>query len=232
MHPHHSKKPDPVSNPSTEVGSGTPDLFLFDFDGTVADTLDISHGILNELAAEFGFRTLSRGELPHVRTLGTRDFIRHLGISTWKIPKISRRGLRLLQDRISEVRPIAGMPEVLQILHSRGHRIGVLTSNSETNVLAFIAGNRLPYFHFVRSSSKLFGKSREMRRIAKAQKTDPSRVLYVGDETRDIEAAREAGLRVAAVSWGYNAAETLASLSPDHLLHSPGELLQFADSSR
>ena len=119
MHPHHSKKPDPVSNPSTEVGSGTPDLFLFDFDGTVADTLDISHGILNELAAEFGFRTLSRGELPHVRTLGTRDFIRHLGISTWKIPKISRRGLRLLQDRISEVRPIAGMPEVLQILHSR-----------------------------------------------------------------------------------------------------------------
>jgi phosphoglycolate phosphatase len=203
-----------------------PDLFLFDFDGTVADTLEISHSILNELAAEFGFRPLQREELPLARTLGTREFIKHLGISAWKVPRISRRGLRLLQERIAEVRPIAGMPEVLEELHGRGHRIGILTSNSETNVLAFIARHRLPYFHFVRTSSKLFGKSREMRRILKAEGLAPERVLYVGDETRDIEAAKETGLPMAAVGWGYNAPEALASLSPEHLLNHPGELLR------
>lgn len=204
----------------------SPDLFLFDFDGTVADTLQIAHGILNQLASEFRFRHLPPEELNHVRTLGTRDFIRHLGISGWKVPRISKRGLRLLQERIADVRPIAGMPEVLKELHGRGHRIGILTSNSETNVLAFIARHQLPYFHFVRTSSKLFGKSREMRRILKNEGLSPERVLYIGDETRDIEASREAGLRVAAVGWGYNAPEVLAALGPDHLLKHPGELLR------
>jgi phosphoglycolate phosphatase len=215
------------SSPVEKVpGSGAPELFLFDFDGTVADTLGIAHGILNQLAEEFRFRPLPPEELDHVRTLGTRDFIRHLGISGWRVPRISRRGLSLLQERIADVQPIAGMPEVLEELHGRGHRIGILTSNSETNVLAFIARHRLPYFHFVRTSSKLFGKSREMRRILKTEGLAAERVLYVGDETRDIEAAKEAGLRMAAVDWGYNAPEVLSSLAPDHLLSHPSELLR------
>ena len=202
-----------------------PDLFLFDFDGTVADTLTISHSILNDLAREFRFRTLPTEELQQARLMGTREFIRHLGISSWRVPRIAHRGLLELQNRITEVEPIAGIPAVLAELHGRGHRIGILTSNSETNVLAFIARNSLPYFHFVRTSSKLFGKARVMRKIVREEKTQPGRVIYVGDETRDIEAAREAGLRIAAVTWGYNAEETLAGLAPDHLLRSPGELL-------
>jgi phosphoglycolate phosphatase len=210
----------------TDPGSGAPELFLFDFDGTVADTLEISHSILNDLASEFRFRPLPRGELEGVRALGTRDFIRHLGISAWRVPKIARRGLLLMQERIAEVNPIPGMPETLAELHRRGHRIGILTSNSETNVLAFLARHRLPYFHFVRTSSKLFGKGREMRRILRSENISPSRALYVGDETRDIEAAKESGLRMAAVSWGYNTAGTLAALAPEHLLHHPAELLR------
>lgn len=220
----------PSSVPATGKEGVAPDLLLFDFDGTVADTLEIAHGILNQLAVEFGFRSLPREELDRVRTLGTRDFIRHLGISGWRVPRISRRGLSLLQERMADVLPIAGMPEVLERLHARGHRIGILTSNSETNVLAFIARHRLPYFHFVRTSSKLFGKGREMRRILKAERVPPGRVLYVGDETRDIEAARDAGLRMAAVGWGYNAPGTLAALNPDHLLSHPRELLRIAGS--
>ena len=220
----------PSSVPDSKGGTA-PDLFLFDFDGTVADSLRIAHSILNELAVEFRFRSLPPEELDHVRTLGTRDFIRHMGISGWRVPRISKRGLSLFQERIADVQPIAGMPEVLEELHGRGHRIGILTSNSETNVLAFIARHRLPYFHFVRTSSKLFGKSREMSRILKAEGLLPERVLYVGDETRDIEAAKEAGLRMAAVDWGYNASSALASLAPEYLLTHPGELLRIGSQN-
>jgi len=215
----------PPLAPIADPGKYAPDLFLFDFDGTIADSLRIAHDILNELAEEFRFSKLTGEELDHVRTLGTRDFIRYLGISGWRVPTISRRGLRLFQERIADVQPIVGMPQVLEELHARGHRIGILTSNSETNVLAFIARQQLPYFHFVRTSSKLFGKSREMKRILKAEGLPAERVLYVGDETRDIEAAKEAGIRMAAVNWGYNAHSALASLSPEYLLSHPGELL-------
>ena len=64
-----------------------------------------------------------------------------------------------------------------------------------------------------------------MRRLSRAEGVAPGEVLYVGDETRDIEAAKESGLRMAAVTWGYNSAGALAALNPEHLLNSPSELL-------
>ena len=50
------------------------------------------------------------------------------------------------------------------------------------------------------------------------------RIVYVGDETRDIEACRAAGIPVIAVSWGLNTRALLFSLSPDQIVDSPEEL--------
>ena len=209
-----------------------PEVYLFDFDGTIADTRSVAHCILNDMAREYGFKELPLEHLEAARDMGTREFIRHLGISNWRVPSIARRGLQLLHERIDQVNPIIGMPEVLSTLHGQGHRIGILTSNSETNVTEFLRRNNLPYFHFVRTSSKLFGKSREMKKILRAEKVAPEAGHYVGDETRDIEAARETGLRMAAVTWGYNSPGALAALNPHHLIGSPQELLDLGKEQR
>ena len=227
--------PNPSSGetvPPTASSGEPPELLLFDFDGTVADTLDVSHGILNDLAVEFRFKALPREELEIARTMSTRQFIGHLGISNWRVPRIAKRGLELLHERIASVNPIAGMPEVLARLHARSHRIGILTSNSESNVAAFLQRHDLPYFHFVRTSSKLFGKGPQMKKILKCERLPPGQALYVGDETRDIEAAKETGIRMAAVTWGYNSKEALEALSPDHLLHNPSQLLALGGETR
>jgi phosphoglycolate phosphatase-like HAD superfamily hydrolase len=178
-------------------------ILLFDFDGTVADTRGIAHGILNDMAHEFGYQQLPEEQLDEARNLSTRAFIRHLGISTWRIPSIARRGLQLLHERIHLVNPIPGIPEALASLHERGERLAILTSNSQANVEAFLHRHDLPYFEWVSCSSKIFGKGGEIRRILRKQKLSPSEILYIGDETRDIEAARETGLQMAAVTWGY-----------------------------
>ncbi|MEI6376251.1 MAG: HAD-IA family hydrolase, partial [bacterium] len=157
-------------------------------------------------------------------------FIRHLGIKSWRVPMIAKRGLQLLHERIDLIDPIAGMPEVLAELYARGNRIGILTSNSEANVSAFLRRHDLPYFNFIRTSSKLFGKGREMKKILKQEKVTAPGVLYIGDETRDIEAAKEIGLRMAAVTWGYNSAEALAAMNPDHLITSPGDILRIGET--
>jgi len=39
--------------------------------------------------------------------------------------------------------------------------------------------------------------------------------LFVGDKTRDIEAAKKAGIRMAAVTWGYNSRRSLDAMKPD-----------------
>lgn len=206
-------------------------MYLFDFDGTVADTRTVAHGILNDMSREFGFKELPEEEVELARNMSIRQFIRHLGIKNWRVPMIAKRGLQLLHERIDRIDPIAGMPEVLAALYDRGNRIGILTSNSEANVSAFLHRHDLPYFKFIRTSSKLFGKAREMKKILKQEKVLPSGVLYIGDETRDIEAAKETGLRMAAVTWGYNSPEALAAMRPDHLITSPGEILRIGEST-
>jgi phosphoglycolate phosphatase len=50
-------------------------------------------------------------------------------------------------------------------------------------------------------------------------------MLYVGDEIRDIKAAKKAEVPMAAVTWGFNSPESLHAQSPEHVITSPHELL-------
>jgi phosphoglycolate phosphatase len=52
----------------------------------------------------------------------------------------------------------------------------------------------------------------------------PREVFLVGDELRDIEAAQETGVHMAAITWGYNSPQALAEASPDYLFTKPLEI--------
>jgi phosphoglycolate phosphatase len=79
-------------------------------------------------------------------------------------------------------------------------------------------------FDFVYSGKSLFGKEKVIRRMLIHENLSADRVVYVGDETRDIEASKHAGIPVVAVSWGLNSRAALASLSPDQIADDPHEL--------
>lgn len=207
-------------------------VVIFDFDGTIGDTFWQGLEILNALAPEFGFRPLPMEELETARGMTTRQLMGHLGISKRKLPAVASRGVRRLRARINDVQPIAGVPEVLRVLHARGLRLGIITSNSEENVGIFLRNHDLDFFEFVRSSSRLLGKAREIRQAMKRQEFTAGEALFVGDETRDIEACKRAGLRCAAVSWGYNSRGILAAQKPHALIDQPNELVGLIEAER
>lgn len=204
--------------------STRPELLLFDFDGTVADTFQCGLEILNAMAPDFGFRRLEDADLPRVRDMRTRELMKFLGIPATRLPKISKRGKDELHKRMDEIHPFAGMTDILRTLHAEGFRLGILTSNSEENVVGFLKKFRIELFDFIYTSSKLAGKARVIRRILKERKLTPRQVLLVGDEVRDIEAAQATGIHMAAVTWGYNSRSSLDALAPDHVFDSPAEL--------
>ncbi|MBX9743396.1 MAG: HAD-IA family hydrolase [Chthoniobacterales bacterium] len=210
-----------------EHTSSLPKVLLFDFDGTIADTRALAFRILQELAGEFSFRALHDEELEKARHMKTQDLIKFLGISRWRVPTIAARGLVKFQEKILEIEPIAGIPEILKSLHLQGFQLGILTSNAEANVTGFLKQHQLDYFHFIRTSSKLFGKARELRRFMKEHRLHPHEIIYIGDETRDIEATQAVSIPMAAVTWGYNSAEVLGSMSPHYLVDKPSELLRY-----
>lgn len=202
------------------------DSLIFDFDGTIADTLDEGLRIYNILAEKNGLKPLDEKELPALRHMSVGGLFRHLGISKHRAPKLLYQGIRMLRGRIASLPLIHGMADTLPVLRSQVRHFGILTSNSVENVGLFLKAHGLDHlFTFVSSTSKLSGKARHLRGIQKSYEIPPSGMLYVGDEIRDIRAAKKAGVAVAAVGWGFNSHESLGAEAPDYLLAQPDELM-------
>jgi phosphoglycolate phosphatase-like HAD superfamily hydrolase len=206
------------------VPPGRPRLLLFDFDGTIADTFDDGFEILNKLAGEFGFRPLRREDLEKARDMRTRELMKFLGIPLTKMSRIARRGSEELHSRMPGVKPLAGVPELIRELHGAGYELGIVTSNTEANVRLFLQKFDLDVFAFIRSSTKLLGKAHEIREVIKKRKIAARDILFIGDETRDIEASQKAGIRIAAVTWGYNSRRSIEAMKPDHIFDKADDL--------
>lgn len=128
------------------------------------------------------------------------------------------------------------MAEALRDLKARGYRLGILTSNLQENVEAFLETEELQdLFEFVRAGITVFGKSRSIRRALRTLDLSPAEVIYLGDETRDIEAAHRSRVWAIAVGWGFNSRSALLKLRPDALVDSPqeiaGKILQLGEAA-
>ena len=73
--------------------------------------------------------------------------------------------------------------------------------------------------------ASLFGKPARLRQVLRAAGVPAAAAIYVGDETRDAEAAAQVGVAFGAVTWGYAAAEALLARRPAHVFGAPGEIL-------
>ncbi|MCU0703019.1 MAG: HAD hydrolase-like protein [Fimbriiglobus sp.] len=200
-------------------------LVVFDFDGTLADSMMSSVQIFREIGPALGLREMD--DLEQARHMPTRQVLKAVGATFWKMPKIVRAFQAKAAEHAPHLKLHHGVAEALTALHATGIRMGILSSNKEANIRVCLAANGVEHlFGFVVGQPKLFGKARAIRRIRRREGVDRSEFVYVGDESRDLDAARKAGVSVAAVSWGFHSPELLASMNPTHLLTHPAELLK------
>lgn len=204
--------------------------FLFDFDGTLADSLSVIVEIANRLAPEFGYRPTSLEQVDALKGLSTRQLIRYSGIPVLKIPALLRRLRAELTDYSTHIPPFEGIPDAIQQLNTQNYPLAIITSNTPEVVNPFLATHTLDHcFSGVVGGGTLFGKGRLLAKYVKRYGFVPEQTVYVGDEVRDIQAARFAGLRSAAVTWGFNSRESLATAQPDWLIDDPRDLVAIAD---
>lgn len=206
---------------------------IFDFDGTIADSFDTVLSVSNRLAAEFGYPPTHRDDAKHLKDLSSREILRQSGVPFFKLPFLLRRLRAELQREVWQLEPIPGIADALLALKCQGNHLGIVTSNSCENVTAFLTFHKMvELFDFVDSGLTLFGKGKVIRRVVNRHRLDPATVIYVGDETRDIEAARNVQVLVIAVSWGFNSDRALAAHHPNFLVHKPDELVKLVASMK
>lgn len=198
---------------------------LFDFDGTLADSLYEMLAIYNELAAELKVVTVGPERAEELRKLGAQAVIRELGIPMWKVPRVLKAVRSAQHARKQVAAPFAGILASLERLQQSGVQTGVVSSNSEPNVRAFFVRHGCTPPAILSTGVGLFGKGSRLKRVLAHHGLSAREVAYVGDEVRDIEASRTAGVRSVAVSWGYGEKNALLAARPDALVDAPDELV-------
>jgi len=201
-------------------------LVIFDFDGTLGDSGEWFLSIIDDLADRFRFRRVDRAEIETLRRRPTREVIRYLGIPGWKLPLISRHVRARFHRDASRIRTFDGVRAMLQAVADAGIRMMLCSSNAETNVRA-VLGADAARFEAYFCGSGLFGKVARFRRAIKLSGLPPAAILSIGDETRDIDAARAVGIGAAAVLWGYANPDLLVAMQPDKTFAAPDDIVAY-----
>lgn len=207
----------------------TKPLLIFDFDGTLAQTLETGIGIFNEIAPEWGLKPVTMEEVQELRKLHTRALLDRLGVSRLMAVKLAAHIRRLLHERMDQVRLIPHVSDAIHELRAEGFRMGILSSNSADNVRMFLQRYHLDdCFSFIEAGVSLFGKAHRIRNVLKQVKVPVGETIYVGDETRDMEASRKAGVCGLAVCWGANGREAMMTEGPEFCVDTPAEMVAAA----
>jgi phosphoglycolate phosphatase len=199
---------------------------IFDFDGTLVDSFDIVIEKFNILADEFSFRKICVTESTKLRDLNSRELIKYLKIPIHKLPMVLYKARKYMNNEMPNLAPFLNLPQTLQKIYNANFSLGILTSNSEENVATWLDMNKIGhFFNFIHTESNYLGKGKIIKNILKKYGINKSSAFYIGDETRDIEAAKQNDIHSVAVTWGFNSEKVLIQYQPGYVARKPEDLL-------
>ena len=191
------------------------DLAIFDFDGTLADTMAQFGSFVRRAGERFGLPPIDDARLERFRDADAKAIVKELRVPFWKLPRIARYMRSLAAEEPIALFP--GVESLLRSLPSRGVAVSIVTSNSEDNVRRALGEDLFRAIERFEGGVSLYGKASRLRRVLRRSGMPPERAIYVGDELRDAAAAASARMDFGAVSWGYNRPEVLRERGPRHL---------------
>ncbi|SNR66897.1 HAD-IA family hydrolase [Desulfurobacterium atlanticum] len=195
---------------------------VFDFDGTMVDTYDTVIDAYNQLAPFFRISRIENRNI--LREYSFSEFIKEYRIASYKVfPLILT--LRFLINQSKKGGSFTVLPDVKEILfklREKGYSLGIVSTNSFSFIRTVLEREGIyQIFSFVKTSPFL---SRKWR-ILKTLKERFDQVYYVGDEGRDVVAAKKAGVVSVAVTWGFNTEENLLRYNPNFIVRKPADIL-------
>lgn len=208
-------------------------VVLFDFDGTIADTLPIHFDLIIETAKKKFSIDKNEAEIIHkIKTQSYGELMKTFKISWLKVPMILgiiKEAQEKLYYSIDKIRVFPGVKNLLKDLKVSGFEVDILSSNIEKTVDKFLQLNRITEFRHNYSGSHILGKAFALDGFLKKHHLRKEDVVYVGDEIRDIEACKKVGIRMIGVSWGLHTKDTLIKNGVDYMVEKPAEILKILE---
>ena len=202
------------------------ELLIFDFDGTLADTFPWLISIVNEIALKHNYEPVKQEQLEEFRKVGTHKLIKKYKIPLWKIPVLGKEFKNRMEEDIHRIALFDGIASTLNELANRGFNLALVSSNKEINVREVLGSRICALFSYFECDVPTFRKHTTFNKLLKVSKTSAERTLCIGDEIRDLEAARKSRINFGAVAWGYSDITALQALSPAVVFENVNEIIQ------
>ena len=211
-----------------------PEVALFDLDGTLLDSAPDMLETVNVMRGRRGIAPMTLAQIRPVVSRGARAMA-GTAFPGWSDAEVLAAVPEFLDIYARELgkhcKPFNGIPELLDALEAQGSRWGIVTNKPEK-----LARDLMPMLGWDTRCGVLIGGDTlperkphpmPMLHAADAMKIAPDRCVYVGDDRRDIEAGRAAGMPTIAALWGYRVAgDEPGEWGADVMIELPAELMQ------
>lgn len=210
------------------------DLMLFDLDGTLIETAPEICDAVNDTLRRFDLPEVEQAQVDRWIGHGTRElliqalaFAGRMPVTAVResdsLPLIAAEFDRHYQKRCgtrSHLYP--HVREALEALRRQGVKLAVVTNKEQRYTATVLGAHDLgALFDRVVSGDTLATKKPDpagIKSCLEQFQVDRSRALFVGDSSIDVATARNAGVTVWALPYGYNMGEPIEACAPDRVI--------------
>jgi phosphoglycolate phosphatase-like HAD superfamily hydrolase len=196
-------------------------LIIFDFDGTIADTKELYYNSIRKYLKKEGVN-ISK-ERFHKELLGIRlkEIIKRVGIKK-HARKIKNHVHRDVFDNLNRIKLITGIKDIKEIKVKK-----IIVSNTITKHIVHVLNkNKIKFFNGIYGSDNFLKKSIFIKKYLKEKNIKKNEAVYIGDTIKDIEVARNAGIKIISISQdiSWNSRKELLKNNPDYIISDFKEL--------
>jgi len=203
-------------------------IIIFDFDGVLADSLAPMLGYAEQVCRELGIAyTPTKADLEALEHMEFSEFGRQLGVPEDQIATFVSRNFELFTQREESLRITPGVDTVVRGL-SKICSLVIITGNSCGVVEKFLTAYGLRnLFQNILCAEHEGNRLEKILKIKTQSSASEGEIYMIGDAVSDIRAARKAGVKSIAVSWGHQSKHKLTGEAPDLIIDEPEDLLTY-----
>lgn len=201
-------------------------IIIFDFDGTLADSAPIMRAIYGEIAAKNRLKVMTDEDYATLRRGSLREARRWSGIRFWQYPLLVRSVRKLMKLESEKVKLFPGVVEMIHELREHDLELYILSRNTADTISHVLERYKLQDdLKILDRRKRSFGsKSAVISTLVRQKQCARKSVWMVGDEVRDIQAAKKAGVNSIAVAWGLQDVSILERYEPTYLVSTVRQL--------
>jgi phosphoglycolate phosphatase len=202
-------------------------LLMFDYDGVIADSLDILWECFDKINKKYNFFPFkNKNELTKIWDQNLFEAVSKIGVSNTEFAKFYKEWVDLGLLKNKKVKPFTGLKSVLKKI-SQNNCLIIISSNDYKMISDFLKRNDLfDYFSLILGSEKGKSKKEKLNLVLNELNFPKSKAYFITDSIGDLKEIKSLGIKTVAVTWGFHDKKKLEKENPDFIVEKPKNLLK------